>query len=102
MARLIDADALIERLKAIRDLYGTKNERERAARGGVVACICAVHDAPTVNAEPVRNGRWIDWSMWGESKYQCTECNAEMKYKTNFCPRCGAKMESEVQDDDER
>ena len=52
-----------------------------------------IETAPTIEAEPVRHGWWIDWSMWGESHYQCSECNAEMKYKTNFCPRCGAKMQ---------
>ena len=49
----------------------------------------------TIEAEPIRHGRWIDWSMCGKSLYQCSECNAEMKYKTNFCPRCGAKMQTE-------
>ena len=43
----------------------------------------------------VKHGRWIDWSMWGKSLYQCSECNSEMKYKTNFCPRCGTKMLTE-------
>ena len=42
--------------------------------------------------EIAKRGRWIDWSMWGESRYQCSECNCEMKYKTNFCPKCGADM----------
>ena len=51
-----------------------------------------IKQMPTIEAEPVRNGRWIDWSMWGESRYQCSACNCEMKYKTNFCPKCGADM----------
>lgn len=52
----------------------------------------AIKELPTIEPE-VRHGRWIDWSMWGKAQYQCSECNAEMKYKTNFCPRCGAKMQ---------
>lgn len=51
------------------------------------------------NMPEVRNGRWIDWSMWGESRYQCSECNCEMKYKTNFCPKCGAQMEGGAKND---
>lgn len=45
------------------------------------------------DAETVRHGRWVDWSMWGDSKYECSECDCEMKYTTNFCPRCGARMD---------
>ena len=82
--RLIDANAL----KA-------KIETHDAVLGGHDRIyICGlIDDSPTIEAEPVRHGWWIDWSMWGESNYQCSECNAEMKYKTNFCPRCGAKMQ---------
>ena len=51
-----------------------------------------------IDAEPVKRGRWIDWSMWGDSQYQCSECNSEMKFKTNFCPRCGARMDGGAED----
>lgn len=50
-------------------------------------------DVRMIDAKPVLHGWWVDWSMWGESRYQCSECNCEMKYKTNFCPNCGAKMD---------
>ena len=53
MAELIDAEMLILRLKAIRDYYGTSTAKDRAGRGGVVACICAVHDAQRIDAEPI-------------------------------------------------
>lgn len=49
----------------------------------------------TENVKPIRRGRWVDWSMFGESLYKCSECNAEMKFKTNFCPRCGAQMKGD-------
>ena len=62
MAELIDAEMLILRLKAIRDYYGTDTAKDRAGRGGVVACICAVHDAQRIDAEPVRHGRWREIS----------------------------------------
>ena len=56
----------------------------------------------TIEAEPVRHGRWIDaypdiepnpMFMYGI----CSECGFEQgisKY-LNYCPNCGAKMESE-------
>ena len=56
----------------------------------------------TIEAEPVKHGRWIDaypdiepnpMFMYGI----CSECGFEQgisKY-LNYCPNCGAKMESE-------
>ena len=93
MSRLIDADEL---MKTICGKECGQHFEECTLEDDNADTRCVFRDyvksAPTVTAEPKR-GRWIDWSMWGESKYQCTECNAEMKYKTNFCPRCGAKMD---------
>ena len=57
---------------------------------------------PTTESEPVKHGRWIDaypdiepnpMFMYGI----CSECGFEQgisKY-LNYCPNCGAKMESE-------
>ena len=57
---------------------------------------------PTIEAEPVKHGRWIDaypdiepnpMFMYGI----CSECGFEQgisKY-LNYCPNCGAKMKSE-------
>lgn len=58
---------------------------------------------PTIEAEPVRHGRWIPieydsyadgapvWDKWG-----CSECghehNGEEDTMTAFCPGCGARM----------
>ena len=49
-----------------------------------------------IKAEPVRRGKWkplfeeyaIDWM-------QCSECGAGFFGKTNFCPHCGARMETD-------
>lgn len=106
MSDLIDSKMLILRLKAIRDYYGTKTAEERAGRGGVVACICAVHDFPTVDAEPVRHGRWIpiEYDSYADgaplwNKWECSECyhehNGEEDTLTDFCPDCGARMDGD-------
>lgn len=79
-----------------------------------------IDNAPTVEAEPVRHGRWVwknkkvfcpgdcwwpptefkdTWKekegSWIEKELYCSECNYEnyRHYKSNFCPNCGAKME---------
>ena len=61
-----------------------------------------IHNAPAADVAPVRHGRWIDaypniepnpMFMYGI----CSECGFEQgisKY-LNYCPNCGAKMESE-------
>lgn len=64
-----------------------------------------IEDAPTVDAEPVRHGEWLereddyDWYVF------CSECGDEyvedkglglasyVKQYFNYCPCCGAKMD---------
>ena len=59
-----------------------------------------IKQMPTIEAEPVRHGRWIYRSDDAASCY-CSECNEEAltaPYERNciesdFCPCCGAKMD---------
>ena len=59
-------------------------------------------NAPTVDAEPVRHGKWKQWDSYGfEDTYECTECGEAFvliegtpitnEYK--YCPSCGARMD---------
>lgn len=55
-----------------------------------------IDDAPTVEAEPVRHGRWVGNSM----DFACSVCGVYQNMytgKTNYCPNCGAKMNAEVE-----
>ena len=49
--------------------------------------------APTVDAEPVRHGRWINLQS-----AECSECGhvfpAFMLFQ-HYCPNCGAQMDKE-------
>jgi len=47
---------------------------------------------PTIDAEPVKNGKWIQIHPF--EKFICSECKCQSDYKWNFCPICGAKMEN--------
>ena len=48
-----------------------------------------------------KTGQWIaDVDRWGDivttvNGYRCSECNTFDTDKDNYCPNCGAKMESE-------
>lgn len=59
---------------------------------------------PTVDAEPVRHGRWIEEI----GMLLCSECGDSWGTETeqmirsfNYCPNCGAKMD-EVEDAKDR
>lgn len=61
----------------------------------------AIEEMPTVDAEPVRHGHWIDHydNIWPEeSTWECSLCHEEQgrgMLDTNYCPNCGAKMDEE-------
>ena len=82
--RLIDADALMPKFKAIHEaesqIYGRGSWRFS------LKCIDALDDAPTIEPERKR-GRWID----GE----CSACGygVEPWNNTPYCPNCGAYNE---------
>ena len=58
--RLIDGNILLEQFKTLRDNWDTKNATHRAVRGAFVDCILRTKEAPTIEAEPVKHGHWIN------------------------------------------
>lgn len=57
-----------------------------------------IQEAPTVDAEPVRHGHWIN--IWDENDSntstfgRCTKCNEISKRPLGrYCRWCGAKMD---------
>ena len=84
--RLIDADAL------------ESNGICFAVHGGAkFISLESVRTAPTIEAEPVKHGRWVSIEAIPHSYYRCSECGDEWGYGAtlhmNFCPNCGAKMD---------
>ena len=63
------------------------------------AVICMLNDAPAVDAEVVRHGKWIAENIRKKSYLrQCSVCNKIAYFcgtgcSYNYCPNCGAKME---------
>lgn len=95
--RLIDADALLE--SGICAEYGYNDNGLLLIPMRDVTN--SIRNAPTIDAEPVRHGRWVERGYaCGESEWVCTSCyNTEWRTSASrlkWCPFCGAKMDGEV------
>ena len=89
MPRPIDADKVAEAIEWL-------DEYDFVIWHDVMECIDKL---PTVDAEPVRHGHWInhfDDLFPEESTQECSVCHAEQMgtmLNDNYCPNCGAKMD---------
>ena len=105
--RLIDLDELLKFPLRL-DHYDTENGDIRYVYG-IEAVLEYAEYLPTVDAVPVRHGRWTaDESMYTVGEAQCSVCKttfyADDLYcvgekaqseMPNYCPHCGAKMDAE-------
>lgn len=92
--RLIDADKALK----IVESYGTTHGTSLGRHSGVADTIhYEIAKLPTIEAEPVRRGVWLDSGINGT--VSCSLCkftdffakqNRVMLFK--YCPNCGAKM----------
>ena len=86
--RLIDADALLNR-----EVYYDRAE--------CLVLRYEIEKAPTIEAEPVRHGRWIERKSLhaeGGISAKCSACKKDVQYlgnPLNYCPNCGARMDGE-------
>ena len=87
--RLIDANALMERLKFKRKIS------EVGLYRGLESAMAQCAKAPTVDAVEVVHGRWKYYHK--QNIAVCTNCSFERDLDVNFgravsCPNCGADM----------
>lgn len=102
--RLIDADELKDRV--IRQECISCSATYTYAENRCKACDTAdflrmLEDMPTVEAQPVKSGRWNFIGKW-ENTYQCSECLEEFNVEGNpienmmrYCPYCGVRMDGD-------
>ena len=59
----------------------------------------AIRDAPTIDAVPVRHGKWIDETIkpYGlvHHPFKCNLCGDHAEFSSPYCPNCGARMDEE-------
>ena len=95
--RLIDADAMKEYIDA---------QKGRPFIGCTVgeALKIMTDEQPTVEAKPVRHGRWKDCTNHESVDFEdkCSVCGytmfADFSHRFRYCPNCGARMEEENND----
>lgn len=103
---LIDSENLIARID--------KCYQESAKTGLGLEPVMAIRDIkalisvmPTVDAAPVKHGRWIEKEGFdGDYYYTCSICQCDWttidgtptENNMRYCPECGAKMDLEEQD----
>ena len=97
--RLIDADAIIDFI----DMGHTRNPLETCFSERDV--VDMLESSPTVDAVPVRHGRWKEMHyeggiLDGTNFDRCSICGYErvfddpaLKTVFKYCPNCGAKMD---------
>lgn len=97
MTRLIDADAL--------NYVRVRIAHEDGTIGGYNAVVPSseIKNAPTVDAVPVKHGKWIDEGQYADffphHAWRCSECGEHViEIDTpwyRYCPNCGARMDEE-------
>ena len=94
--RLIDADQFKAKLLGLMDRKALTPSDTDCILDGVLN---RLDEQPTV--APVKHGHWINIDAKFENMYvahQCSICKSEfLGDASNFCPRCGAKMDGEAE-----
>lgn len=94
--RLIDADKVIIN---IANIITMGDMFEAGVAHGIHKAVNELLDAPNIEAEPVRYGRWnIRTFDLPREGYYCSECGTVEWRTSRFCPYCGAKMEGKNED----
>lgn len=93
---LVDANEAVKIIKAYDDRGIALDEVIRITDGIAEA----IEAMPTVDAEPVRHGKWQPMNERNEiygDVYMCDNCGHGFVICENFhyCPKCGAKMDGE-------
>lgn len=106
--RLIDADEFIKEMNnrcesAIKwgiNGIADHNEEIKIRAEQAIATFCeaslTAKKMPTIDAEPIRHGRWHHIKAYKGADfgfYQCSVCGDAWWFTTKYCANCGSKME---------
>lgn len=94
--RLIDVDEERRKVEQIPYIVNENKAFHEGCRYMQKKVLWILHEAKTVEAEPVKHGRWEHklfdekYSIW---LYHCSACGGVSAQKWNYCRECGAKMD---------
>ena len=89
----IERDAVMQ---AFADHVRRSNNSDFAKTPTWNQAVQIVENAPAADVRPVIHATWETDTC----HFYCSECEHYVDYKTNFCPNCGAKMDSKGGDGD--
>lgn len=78
-------------------MFNGKYDKEHANEHfiyGIESVMEYIEQMPTIDAVPVVRGRWIPVDEKNDA-FDCSECDAMVQKRCNYCPNCGAKMDLE-------
>lgn len=103
MAELIDRQAVLAEIGEFQIRFNeTGDSHERVAYASAEHCMLVIKAAPTIEAEPVRHGRWDEIYCFSEhgipmAQYECTNCGHDIERQRGvvppYCEFCGARMD---------
>lgn len=95
MTKLIEREKAIDAILSV-DVYGDGQSYEALTHASVEVSLL-----PVIEAEHVKHGKWITDSIERNSSgvrpyyLFCSECHHSQRHTSNYCPKCGAKMDGE-------
>ena len=99
MPELIDREVTQLLFAAAINQFSENWLQDKLTKNGLLIAKQIVSKQPTIEAEPVRNGRWKkkNGEIYCSS---CKKCNWSESFELmlrrfNFCPNCGARMDGE-------
>lgn len=93
--RLIDADEVLKNIDNIQSGEYDQFDKETVWLIGINDAMSCLETAPTVDAEPVRHGKWkLVVEQVGNGYEVCSCCGYHhLVGDDKYCPHCGAKMD---------
>jgi hypothetical protein len=99
--RLIDPKMSIDTIKSYIEVWDCKGCLPYGETQHNVMAVDDLQYFPTIEAEPVRHGRWIRRETVLDTECKCSVCGYKdfvpkhdnYWFRRKFCPNCGARMD---------
>lgn len=96
MPEYIDKETVLQDMAERYDCYNPEIEADRNIRKGLIFARMIIDKQSTADVQEIKHSKWEEIrDAYGQLEgWIHTECGREVKIKENYCPCCGAKMDS--------